>query len=98
MGEFLLAPLKMMSILIALPWLAAVIGVLFAGFGWRTGRRSAVIAGIAWLIYSVYETGMQQRWLCTGECNIRVDLLLIYPVLILLSIGPAVSLFRGPRR
>ena len=97
MGEFLLAPLKMMSVFIAIPWLAAVIGALFAALGWRAGRRGVVIAGIAWLVYSAYETGMQQRWLCTGECNIRVDLLLIYPVLILLSIGPVISLFRGPR-
>jgi len=28
---------------------------------------------------------MRLRWLCTGECNIRVDLLLIYPVLLVIS-------------
>jgi len=33
---------------------------------------------------------MYRRWLCTGECNIRVDLLLIYPVIILVSIPAAV--------
>lgn len=58
-------------------------GFLVVGVG---RRRVAVVAGVLWLIYAAYETGMRQRWLCTGECNIRVDLLLIYPVLLLLSI------------
>jgi hypothetical protein len=40
---------------------------------------------------------MQQRWLCTGECNIRVDLLLIYPVLLLSLVAAGVSLIR-PRK
>ena len=25
---------------------------------------------------------MKRRWLCSGECNIRVDLLVIYPALL----------------
>jgi hypothetical protein len=29
---------------------------------------------------------MHQRWLCTGDCNIRLDLLLLYPVLLVTSI------------
>jgi hypothetical protein len=41
--------------------------------------------GIVWALYAGYETGMQQRWLCSGECNIRVDLLLIYPALLAAS-------------
>jgi hypothetical protein len=51
-------------------------------------------------LYAAYETGMQQRWLCTGECNIRVDLLLIYPILLLASAGAAWSLrpTASPRR
>jgi hypothetical protein len=51
-----------------------------------------------WLLYAVYETGMQQRWLCSGECNIRVDLLLIYPLLILGLIAAGVGLLRAPKR
>jgi hypothetical protein len=49
------------------------------------GRGVAVATGIVWLLYAVYETGMKQRWLCTGECNIRVDLLLVYPILLVLT-------------
>jgi hypothetical protein len=38
-----------------------------------------------WLLYACYEYGMKMRWLCSGECNIRIDLLVIYPVLLLAS-------------
>jgi len=89
--------LSAMAILIEYPLLAAVIGVVVAGLGWRTSRRTAVGVGVLWLLYAGYETGMQQRWLCTGECNIRVDLLVIYPVLILGLVVAAVSLLRGGR-
>jgi len=38
---------------------------------------------------------MHRRWLCSGECNIRVDLLLLYPLLILLSLAAAVLAVRS---
>ena len=28
---------------------------------------------------------MMRRWLCTGECDIRIDLFLIYPAPVLVS-------------
>jgi hypothetical protein len=37
---------------------------------------------------------MQQRWLCSGECNIRVDLLVIYPALLIGLLVAALSLLR----
>ncbi len=36
--------------------------------------------------YVPYEYAMKLRILCSGECNIRVDLLLIYPVLAVSSL------------
>lgn len=81
----------------AYPWLAAVVGLLFAVQGWQRRRWGVVTVGVLWGLYAVYETGMQRRWLCTGECNIRVDLLLIYPALLLLSAGAALSLRRAGR-
>jgi hypothetical protein len=89
-----------MAILIEYPFLAAVIGIILLGLGRWTRRRVAVGAGLAWVLYALYETGMQRRWLCSGECNIRVDLLLIYPVLLGALGVAAVSLLRrqrGPR-
>ena len=75
----------MLGIFIAYPWLALVVGVVVAVLGWRRGSRGVLGAGLLWALYAGYETGMQQRWLCTGECNIRVDLLLIYPALLLVT-------------
>jgi hypothetical protein len=45
-----------------------------------------MVAAGAWLLYFVYEMLMLHRVLCSGECNIRIDLLILYPVLIGLTI------------
>lgn len=87
-----------MAVLIQYPILAAVIGVTLLALGRRAGRRVAVGVGIAWIVYSLYEFSMKQRWLCSGECNIRIDLLLIYPVLVIGLVAAAVSLLRASRR
>ena len=49
--------------------------------------RSRVVLTVAflWLAYLAYEYGMKLRILCSGECNIRIDLLLIHPALIVSS-------------
>jgi formate hydrogenlyase subunit 3/multisubunit Na+/H+ antiporter MnhD subunit len=86
--------LSFMAIFIAYPILAAVIGGVLLALGLHRRRRTAVAVGIAWLLYFAYETGMQLRWLCSGECNIRVDLLFIYPLLLLGLIAALVSLLR----
>jgi hypothetical protein len=38
-----------------------------------------------WGVYSVYEYLMLIRVLCSGECDIRIDLLVIYPAIVLLT-------------
>jgi formate hydrogenlyase subunit 3/multisubunit Na+/H+ antiporter MnhD subunit len=85
-----------MAIFIEYPLLAAAIGVVLLGLGRRTRRRTAFGVGVLWLLYAIYETGMHQRWLCSGECNIRIDLLVIYPVLLVSLVAAAVSLLRRP--
>ncbi|MEP7226362.1 MAG: hypothetical protein ABI785_03295 [Gemmatimonadales bacterium] len=90
--------LSTMGIFITYPWLAAVLGVVLLAVGGRPGGRAATVAGVMWLLYALYETGMKQRWLCTGECNIRVDLLLVYPMLMVLTVVAAVSLLRAGAR
>jgi hypothetical protein len=84
-----------MGIFIEYPILAAAIGALLFAVGSRLLRKSLTAAGIFWLLYGAYETGMQQRWLCSGECNIRVDLLLIYPALLVATLFGMVSLLRA---
>ena len=83
-----------MSLFIEHPVLAALIGALFLA-GYLVSRRpTSAVAAVAWLAYSAYETAMRLRWLCTGECNIRVDLLLIYPLLLGLSIAAVIAFAR----
>ena len=89
--------LSMMGIFVQYPWLAAVIGVLLAGLGRSRGRRTVIVVGVIWLLYAAYETAMRLRWLCSGECNIRVDLLLIYPLLLAITVVGIVSLVRARR-
>ena len=61
--------------------IALAFAAVFGGF-WRiAGRRSFGVLACAWVGYAVYEFLMFKRVLCTGECNIRVDLLL-YPALL----------------
>jgi hypothetical protein len=74
---------------------AAILGALFVG----RRRTVAAVAAVLWALYAVYELLMKQRVLCTGECNIRVDLLLILPALWILFVWALVSSLRnrGPR-
>jgi hypothetical protein len=74
-----------MGLFISYPLWAGIVGVVFLVL-FRVSRRPAsAVAGVVWLLYGAYEMAMRLRWLCTGECNIRVDLLLIYPVLLVIS-------------
>jgi hypothetical protein len=74
-----------MSFFIQFPLLAAALGIVFLALYGISRRPTTLIAAVAWLGYGAYELGMQLRLLCSGECNIRVDLLLIYPVLLLVT-------------
>jgi hypothetical protein len=89
--------LRMTAIFIQYPWLAAVIGVFLVGLGQQRRRPTAIVVGVIWLLYAAYETAMRLRWLCSGECNIRVDLLLIYPLLLATTVVGIVSLLRTRR-
>jgi hypothetical protein len=82
---------RLMAVLIEAPWLAAGPGAVFLGLWARSRRRLALAAAVAWLLYVPYEYGMRLRILCSGECNIRVDLLVLYPVLLGLSTLAAAS-------
>jgi len=86
-----------MAILIEYPFLAAIVGIVLGALGRARRHRTAVVVGVVWLLYSVYELGMQRRWLCSGECNIRVDLLVIYPALLLGLVLAGISLLRRPK-
>jgi hypothetical protein len=77
----------------------AVALVFLAGYGFlllsvgshRRPNQPLLIAGLGWLAYASWEWLILLR---TPEANIRVDLLLIWPVLALLSAWAAVRLVR----
>ena len=75
--EFLLAVFIIWPALALAP--ALLLGLLYR----RARTRVLLWVAGAWMVYGVYEFGMQRRLLCSGECNIRVDLLMIYPALLL---------------
>jgi hypothetical protein len=100
--KFVIAPYvqstaDMLGIFIAFPWLALLPALAFIAIGYWSHRTAAWVAAVAWLLYSAYETAMKRRSLCSGECNIRVDLLLLYPILLVLSIAAVVSAVRARR-
>ena len=75
-----------MNVFVQAPWLALIPGVVFLAFYRSFRQRQVAMAAVAWLGYAVYEFGMHRRWFCSGDCNIRVDLLIILPVLFLVSV------------
>jgi len=77
---------RALGVMIEWPWLALLPAVILLVLHVRTRRPSVLVAGLAWVAYCLYESGMKLRILCSGECNIRIDLLLIYPALVVLSL------------
>jgi hypothetical protein len=84
-----------LAIFIEWPFLALVPAALFGFAFTRTRRRRALAAALAWLAYCPYEYAMKLRMLCSGECNIRVDLLLLYPALLVFSALGVYAFARG---
>ncbi len=64
----------------------------------RTRDWLITIAATAWLVYAGYEWLMLHRVLCSGECNIRIDLLVLHPALIGLTIIALMVGFMRRRR
>lgn len=79
-----------MTILIDEPWLALIPFVGFLVVYAASKRFIALAAATAWLVYLPYEYAMKLRVLCSGECNIRIDLLVLYPALMLVSLAASV--------
>ena len=77
---------RWMGIFAGYPWLILIPIALFFFIGIAAKARFATATAILWLIYGMYEWMMYARILCGGDCNIRIDLLFIYPVLLLLSL------------
>jgi hypothetical protein len=86
-----------MRILIEYPALVAFPGLAFVALFRLVHRRLVLGAALVWLVYGLYEYGMKLRILCSGECNIRIDLLVIYPALVIVSAIGLLAAARGRR-
>lgn len=89
-----------LSMFIYWPFLALVLAVVYGVLYYWCKRPIVLVAALAWLAYFPYEQAMKLRILCSGECNIRVDLLLFYPLLALFSVWAIIAFFktiRAPR-
>lgn len=90
--------MELIYLLLIFPAASFPVGLAFAAGAVVRKRKVPAIVGAIWLLYGVYEILMYTRVLCSGECNIRVDLLLIYPILLLATLTGIISLLRkGPR-
>lgn len=86
---------KTFAVFIEWPLLALIPAALFLTMAYLRHSRFAAITGWVWAAYAIYEFGMHTRLLCSGECNIRIDLLAIYPALVVLSISAVIVTFRA---
>ena len=89
---------RLLGVFIAWPTLALVPAVIFGALYAYRRRKLVLITALAWLVYFPYELSMKLRILCSGECNIRVDLLVLYPVLAVLSVASVCVALRAKRR
>ena len=64
--------------------------LFLAAYFWKRGALCG-LASTLWVVYTGYELLMKWRLLCSGECNIRVDLLVLYPALFLVSLAALVE-------
>jgi hypothetical protein len=90
--------MNVLSIFVEFPWLALLPAILLGAMGYSRHRTIAWIAAFAWLLYAAYEMAMRLKVLCPGECDIRVDLLLIYPVLLALTVAAVLDNVLAARR
>jgi hypothetical protein len=84
-----------MTRFIEYPWIALILGLCFAALWALHRKRIVVVTACTWAGYCIYEYLMYARVLCTGDCNIRVDLLLLYPLLLAMSVWALVSVVRA---
>ena len=96
MMELFLPLLSVMgTIFILAPIVGLIPTALFLVFYLKLKRWPILVAAVLWAVYTLYEHLMKFRVLCSGECNIRVDLLVIYPLLLLISAVAIVSIIRA---
>jgi hypothetical protein len=75
---------------------AGMMAVIHLVAGWQRPRLGVIVAAILWLLYAVYERLVATGVLCDANCNIRVDLLLFFPILLIATFYAYRSYMRPP--
>ena len=87
-----------METFISYPLAAFLVSGIFAVLCAFYRKVAPGVAAALWAGYAYYEYLMHIRVLCTGECDIRIDLLLIYPVLLVASMWAVISSIRRGKK
>ena len=82
-------PLNILAL--AVLFFAGYLVLRFTALGIARHPRSLLIASAAWGLYAAWEWLVQIK---TPEANIRVDLMLIWPIVLIISIWFSVRAFR----
>jgi type VI protein secretion system component VasK len=83
------------TLLIDHPWLA-LLGATALAQVWRSTRsRIALVAAVLWVAYTGWEITLSED---RPDANIRIDLLVIYPMLAVLTAFAVWSGWRARRR
>ena len=83
-----------MATVIDAPQGALLAGLVLAICYVRVRHAWVLAAALGWLGYAGYEWGIHQRWLCNGDCAIRAELVVIYPLLFLLTFAAIVVIVK----
>lgn len=59
-------------------------------------RLGLIVSAVLWALYAVWEYNIANGTLCDSDCNIRVDLVLIFPILALATVYAHHSYTRPP--
>lgn len=73
------------AIFVEQPWIAVIPAVVFFLLYYQFELNLVLAAAVLWVVYSLYELSIWMGILCDQDCNIRVDLLAIYPLLAMIS-------------
>jgi hypothetical protein len=74
---------------------AALLAGYFLDGAIKHPRPAAILAAILWPLYALYEFLIAYGVLCDAKCNIRVDVILFWPLLLIVSVIGLRSLDRA---
>ena len=95
----ILTPIALLfSELVHNPLLGAIPVSLFLLLYLIKKSRFILKTSLAWALYSIYEYLVQSGIACSGECNIRFDILIFHPILFLLSFFAILTFIFGKKK